>query len=151
MHKKVPIINGKTPDRQYDLDEESDLLRLGLNPDIDVKVADRYVHYRNCKNAVVEFKGSTLRKAIMQLEVTVKRLLSVGKKVELAIIVMNRLSRWEKRMFKRQRDRILLDPRTSKPYTIKVTSGALSILLFYRSEVDKMYRGLNRYVSGGIR
>lgn len=149
MRKKVPIIDGKKPDRQYDLDEESDLLGLGLNPDIDVKVADKYVHYRNCKHAVVEFKSSTLRKAIMQLEVTVKRLLSVGKKVELAIIVMNRLSRWEKRIFRRRRDRILLDPQTRKPYTIKVRLGTLYILLFYSSEVNKMYSGLNKYASGG--
>jgi hypothetical protein len=149
MPQKVPIINGKTPDEQYDLDNKSDLQEIGLNSEVDIKVADKYVHYRNCKYAVIEFKGSTLRKAIIQLEITVKRLLTTGRKVDFAIIVMDRLSRWEKRIFKRRRDRTLIDPQTNKPYTIRVGSLTKNILLFYSSEVRKMYSGLNKYLSGG--
>jgi len=149
MHRRVPIIEGKMPNEEYNLDNKSDLRKLGLDPDVDVKIADKYVHYRNCRYAVVEFKGSTLRKAVTQLEVTVKRLLGIGKKVDFAIIVMNRLSRWEKRIFKRRMDKVLLNPQTSKPYTIKADSRTFVVLLFYSSEVNKMYSGLIKYLSEG--
>jgi len=145
MRKKAPMINGKTPNEQYDLDNKSDLLKLGLNPKSDLKIADKYVHYQNCKYAVIEF-GSTLHKAVEQVESTVKRLSNLGRKIDIPIIVVNRLNRWEKRMFKRKlRDKILLERKTGNPRLIKADSKAWAILLFYSSELNKMYNGLPKY------
>ena len=115
MSKKVPIIKGALPDNEYDLDNKSDLLRLGLDSNTDQKIADKYVHYKNCQYAIVEFKSSTLRKALDQLETTAKRLMSIGKGIDFSIIVIHRLSSWEKRIFKRGRDKLLRDPQTGNP------------------------------------
>lgn len=146
MHKKAPIIDGKKPDKQYDLDNESDLLKLGLDPKADLKIADKYAHYQNCKYAVIEF-GSTLRKAVEQVESTVKRLSTLGKKIDIPIIVVDRLNRWEKRIFKRGlREKVLPDRETGSPRLIKVGSSAWTILLFYSSELNRMYNGLNKYL-----
>lgn len=145
MRKKAPIIDGRKPDKQFDLDNESDLLKLGLNPRANLKIADKYVHYQNCKYAVIEF-GSTLHKAVEQVESTVKQLSTLGRKIDIPIIVVNRLNTWEKRMFKRKlRDKVLLERKTGNPRLIKVGSKAWAILLFYSSELNKMYNGLPKY------
>jgi len=146
VQNKAPIIDGKKIDKQYDLDNESDLIALGLDPKADLKIADKYAHYENCKYAVIEF-GSTLHKAVEQVETTTKRLLTVGKKVDLPIIVVDRLSSYEQKIFKRRpRDNTLRERKTDKPRLIKAGSKAWTILLFYSSEVNKMYNGLNKYL-----
>lgn len=145
MRKKAPIIGGKEPDRQYDLDKESDMLELGLNPKADLKIADKYVHYQNCKHAIIEF-GSTLRKAVEQLESTTKRLTTLGRKVDILIAVVGRLNKWEQKTFKRKvREKILLNRETGKPRLVRVGTKAWSILLFYSSELNKMSKGLYKY------
>lgn len=85
MQKTPPIIDGKTVDKHQDLDNKANLLELGLDPDTDLKIADSYDHYQHCKDAVIEY-GSTLHKAIEQVESTIKRLLAKGKKVDLLIM-----------------------------------------------------------------
>jgi len=145
MRKNPPIIDGKAVDKQYDLDKESDLLELGLDPNADLKIADKYAHYQNCKYAVIEF-GSTLRKAIEQVESTVKRLIAVGQRVDILAIVVDRLNSWEQKMLRRKlRDNILLNRQTGRPRLVKVGAKAWVILLFYSSEVNKMSKGLPRY------
>jgi len=147
MRKKAPILSGVKPDMEYNLDDENDLAKLGLDPIATGKIADRYVHYRDCKYAVIEFKSSTLRKAVEQVENTVRQLLGRGKRIDYVIIVMDRLSRYEKRILKRRRkDKVLCDPVTDKPRTIKIGSRIWNILLFYSGEIRKMYSGLNRYL-----
>jgi len=148
MRKVAPIINGKRVDKQYDLDKEEDLLELGLNPNADLKIADKYAHYQNCKHAVIEF-GSTLHKAVEQVESTVKQLLDVGKKIDFLFIIVNRLNTWEKRTFKRKtRDKILVNRKTGKPRLVKADSKAWQILLLYSSELNRMNKGLNKYFGG---
>ena len=49
MKKRPPILNGVEPNKEYDLDNELDLRTLGLNTRISTKIADKYVHYKNCK------------------------------------------------------------------------------------------------------
>ena len=147
MRRKAPIIDGRRPDKQYDLDDVSDMLELGLDPNSDLKIADKYVHYRNCMYAVIEF-GSTLRKGVEQVESTVKRILAQGRKVDIPIIVVDRLNRFEKRMFKRRPgDKILRERETDYPCFIRAGSKRLAIRLFYSSEVERMYKGLNKYLS----
>ena len=81
MRKKPPLMDGKRIDEQYDLDNKSHLLTLGLDPNADLKIADKYAHYRHCKHAVIEFKSSsTVSKAVEQLRTTIERLLQLGKK-----------------------------------------------------------------------
>jgi hypothetical protein len=150
MPKNAPIINGRKPDALYDLDNQSDLLKLGLGYQAELKIADKYAHYQNCKYAVIELKSNTLRKAVEQLDSTVKRLVSVGKKVDLAIVVINRLNRYEQRSFKRRKDKILINPQTNQPYTIRVGNDAWNILLFYASEANKTSHGMDKYLSGGM-
>jgi hypothetical protein len=145
MKKTPPIIDGRTVDKHYDLDNTAHLLELGLDPNADLKIADSYDHYQHCKDAVIEY-GSTLHKAIEQVESTIKRLLDKGKKVDLLIIVVKRLSRFEQRLFKRKpRDYILRERKSDRPRLIKVDSKAWTIFLFYSREVKSMYSGLNRY------
>ena len=86
MRKKAPLIDGKKIDVQYDLDDESHLHKLGLDPKADLKIADKYAHYSHCKHAVIELKSSsTVSKGIKQIESTIKRLLRKGKKVDLCV------------------------------------------------------------------
>ncbi|MGB9960577.1 MAG: hypothetical protein ACPLKQ_08725 [Candidatus Bathyarchaeales archaeon] len=150
MPKRIPFIKGQKPDREYDLDNEAQLNELGLNTKHDSKIADKYVHYQNCKHAVIELKSSSLHKAIEQVEATVERLIHVGKTVDYIIVVMDGLNRYERRLFKRRdRNHVLINPNTNKPYQVKAGGHVWNILIFYSSEVDKMYRGLNKYFSGG--
>ena len=145
MRKKTPLLFGK-PDKEYDLDNENHLSQLNIKVNVGTKISDRYSHYPNCKWAVVEFKGSTLRKAIDQLTATVKLLLTAGHGVNFPIIVMKRLSRGEKRTFKRRMDKVLTNPHTGKPYSVRADYRKLDVLLFYGSEVNKMYLGLYKYL-----
>jgi hypothetical protein len=147
VHKKVPLIEGKLPDELYDLDKETDLQKLNLNSKSGLKIADNYAHYQHCKHAVIESKSNTLRNAIEQLESTMKQLLEAGRKVDLPIIVANRLNRWEKQIFKRSKENILLDRNTGAPHLIRVGSNSYSILLFYSGEVTTMHFGLHKYIS----
>jgi hypothetical protein len=147
MPIRIPIINGQKPDVQYNLDNEDDLKKLKIDPKDEGKISDRYVHYQNCKHAVIESKGSTAHKAIEQIESTVKRLLSAGNKVDFAILIMKRLSRTEQRSFKRRKDRVLIDPQTREPYTVRVGSEKRTIFLLYTSEADITCDGMDKYLS----
>lgn len=145
MRKKTPLLFGK-PDKEYDLDNENHISQLNIKVTVGSKISDKYSHFPNCMWAIVEFKGSTLRKAIDQLTATVKLLLTAGKRVDFPIIVMKRLSRGEKRTFKRRKDKVLTNPHTGKPYSVSVGYRKLNVLLFYDSEVNKMYAGLYKYL-----
>lgn len=144
MPMRAPILYGGKPDKEYDLDDPSDRSQLSI-ANVASKIADRYAHYPNCNWAILEFKGSTLRKAIEQLTDTAKLLANKGKKVDVSILVMKRLSGGERRMLKRTRDKLLLNPQNGKPYQITTGSNQVNILLFMESEVASMYEGLYRY------
>lgn len=149
IQKKVPLIDCKKIDESYDLDNDSDLRKLNFNPNSNLKIADRYVHYENCKHAIVEFKGSTLRKAIEQLQSTAQQLIKISKKIDFVIIVADGLNRFEKQKFKRRAtDYTLLDPITKLPLQIRVNSMGLPIRLFYPIEANKTYDGMVKYLSG---
>lgn len=147
MPIRIPIINGQKPDTQYNLDNEDDLKKLGINPRDNERISDRYVHYQNCKHAVVESKGTTVHKAIEQIESTVKRLLNTGNKVDFAMLIMKRLSHSEQRSFKRRKDRVLINPQTHEPYTVRVGNEKRTILLLYTSEADITCDGMDKYLS----
>lgn len=150
MHKKAPLIDGKKIDEQYDLDNESDLLKLGLNPKADLKIADKYAHYSHCKHAVIELKSSsTISKGIKQIESTIKRLLRKGKKVDFAMIVVKRINTYERRLFTQGKDNMLLNPSTNKTIRIRVGSLSWDVLIFRESQVNSMYKGLPKYLTEG--
>lgn len=145
MQKRAPMIDGKKPKIQYDLDNKDHLHTLGQDPNDESKIADLYVQYHNGKWAVIEC-GATLRKGIEQVESTAKRLENAGWTVDLLIVVVNRLNDWEQKMFKRKlRDNILLKRDTSKPLLVRASNKVWNILLFYSSELDKMSQGLYKY------
>jgi len=148
MSEHYPAINGQKPNEKFDLDNQSHLTSLGLNMKTIDERADRYAHYPHCDWAVIEWKGSTVPKAIRQIQSTVKELVQHGKKVDMLIILKKRLNRFEQRLYKRRKDRILINPQTQDPYSVQVGSNRLNILLLYYSE-ENSDNPLDKYLSGG--
>jgi hypothetical protein len=150
MAKKVPFMEGVEPVEQFSLDDKATLIQLGLEKDVDPsrppKIADRYVRYGNNKFAVVEMKRSTLHKAIDQLESTIERLIKVGRRVDYAIIVTQKLNASESRLYRKGKYNRLLNPFTNEPYRITFGSLSLEVLIFYDNEVDRMYEGMLKYL-----
>lgn len=68
MAKKVPLLGNAKPIEEYDFDDKSFRIKLGLSkgdPSHPPKLCDRYVVYSNRETAVVELKSSsTVHKAI---------------------------------------------------------------------------------------
>lgn len=148
MQNKAPIIDGKKIDKQYDLDNESDLRELGLNPDADLKIADKYAHYQNCKHAVIELKSSsTVHKGIEQIEKTIERLLKVGRPVDYAVLVMKKINTYERRFYRQGKENILISPTKKKPITIKVGTGSWIIKFYFERQVNSMYHNMRKYLS----
>ncbi len=143
----IPIINGQKADLQYNLDNDADIKKLGLDPNDKGKISDRYVHYKNCKHAVIESKGTTVHKAIEQIEETIKRLIKANRKVDLPILIMKRLNHSEQRNFKRRKDRVLINPQTREPYTVNVGYVKRDILLLYTSEANIKCESMDKYLS----
>ena len=49
MPNRVPYIRGNLPDETYGHDNPDDLRKLNLNPNSELKIADKYVHYNHCE------------------------------------------------------------------------------------------------------
>ncbi len=89
------------PDETYD--EKNMINKLGLNPDL--KISDWYFHYTNCLWAVQESKSEYhFSMGVKQLRSTISQLKQKGRKVDLAIIVMERFG-LEKRLYDVDHDR----------------------------------------------
>jgi len=147
MRNKPPLLGGRSPDKEYNLDSDDHLAKLGLTFEQGKQIADSYSHYPTCQFAVIEYKSSTLRKAIKQIEDTIKRLVTLGHRVDFPIIVANKLNRYEKSLFFRNpKTKILCHSQTKKPFLIKVGSHSLNVILYYKNEVNRMYGGLRRYI-----
>lgn len=89
------------PDETYD---EKDMIgKLGL--DSHLKISDWYYHYTNCLWAVQESKSAYhFSMGVKQLRSTITQLKQKGRKVTLAIIVMERFG-IEKRLYDIDHDR----------------------------------------------
>ncbi len=86
------------PEEEYDLDVEADRNKLGIAHDD--KHADGYCHFKECTWMVQERKGTGhVQMAIAQLESTVRQLLKNGWKVTLTVVVVEKISRAEQRLF----------------------------------------------------
>jgi len=86
------------PDEEYDLDKPMDRNKLGIADDD--KHADGYCHFPECTWMVQESKGKGhLQAALTQLESTVRQLLKNGWKVTLTVVVVEKISRLERRLF----------------------------------------------------
>lgn len=151
MGKRVPLIDGARPVKEYDLDDPAIRKELHLvdgDPAHPCKISDRYVIYSNGKRAIVEFKGSNMHKAVEQLDSSA-HLLVPQNQVDYLIVVSNGLNRTESRFYKQEhRTYRLVDPsRNDEPYRVKVAPYSWDILIFYEEQVDNMYR-MNKYLSG---
>ena len=87
MSGHCPNINGQKPNEEFNLDDKSHLVTLGFGSNYNDEIADSYVHYPHCDWAVIEWEGSTVHKAIRQIERTIEHLVRNGRKVDLAIVV----------------------------------------------------------------
>lgn len=96
MSDEIVPLYGK-PDTVY---SEADMkAKLGISPNPNQKIADWYFHYTNCLWAVQESKSKYhLSMALKQLRSTIPQLLEKGRKVQIAIVVMERLGR-ERQMY----------------------------------------------------
>jgi len=148
MSGHCPNINGQKPNEEFDLDDKSHLITLGFGSNYTDEIADRYVHYPHCDWAVIEWKGSAIPKAIRQIEATVETLVQLGKKVDFVVIIKKRINRYEQRAYKRTKHKILIDPQTQDPYTVKAGANKLNVLLLYYSEENSANK-LDKYLSGG--
>ncbi len=114
-------------------DDKAMLEQLGL--DRNQPIADWYFHYSNCMWGVQESKSCYhLSRAIEQLSSTIHQLLQNGKKVNLAIIVMERLGR-EKYLYDvdKTRDNVL-----TKKSGRDVKVEGITIHLFLKREVAEI-------------
>jgi len=141
--KKPPVIEGRIPNDRYDLDDESKLQSLRLNPDLKLKLADQYDHYPDCKWAVIEYKSRSLRDCVDQLEETAKRLSNILRRVDLAIVVSIKMNKAEKHIF-RKRGNILYSKQTKKPIQIRAGKKLIMVQIFYRHEIDSHYKRYER-------
>ncbi|MCW3985070.1 MAG: hypothetical protein NWE91_01480 [Candidatus Bathyarchaeota archaeon] len=138
MQKKPPIIGGETPDDTYDLDNKEHLKKLGLDSKVASKIADYYYHYPKCPHVVGEFKSSSLRKSVKQLEVTVKRLMRIGKPVDFTFI-QGKINHTESHIYRR-RDHRLFDRVKGKFCQIPVAGRLIDIFLYYKHEIEIDYK-----------
>ena len=146
MLGKNPVINGEKPNEVYDLDNKEHLKTLGFDPSDKEQKADEYAHYPHCDWAVIEWKGSSMPKAIRQVEATTKKLCQINKPVDMVIILKKRLNRYEQRFYRR-RNRVLIDLQ-GQPHSVRVGSRRINILLLYYSE-ENSDTNLLKYLSKG--
>jgi hypothetical protein len=107
------------PDEEYDLDNPMDRNKLGIAHND--KHADGYCHFPECTWMVQESKGKgNLQAALTQLENTVQQLLKSGWKVTLTVVVVEKISRLEHRLFH-------VDPKTHELRMKESTRGGVRI------------------------
>lgn len=142
---KPPVIKGKkpTPNDRYDLDDDSRLQSLNLNPKAKLKLCDQYDHYPDCDWAIVEYKSRSLRDSVDQLEETARRLSRVQRKVDFAIIVSIKINRAEKHVF-RKKGNLLYSKQTKTPVQIHAGNKRIAVQIYYYHEIDKQYRNYER-------
>ncbi len=129
------------PFNNVDLLLDEDGLRNDLNIPEDKPVADYYCHYVDCVHAVIETKGNKIGKALRQLEKTIERLISAGKKVDKAIIVLNRLSKYERRKFEIDRRSFRLyekHGKTPRPITITYKTKKIPVFVVRRTDFGRL-------------
>lgn len=146
-NQKIPLLEGYKIDECYDLDNESDLTRLGLNPNSSSKIADNYAHYNTCKYIVVEKKSSDVKKAVEQLKSTVERLIQQERKVDYVVIVSNRIESPENRIYKQNEDKKLILRSNNSPVEVRIGSYRWPVYLYYPWQVDETYK-LEHFLEG---
>ena len=153
MGKKPPLFSNVKPMREYNLDDSSVREKLGIpeaNPSQPSKVSDRYVVYANNKRAVIEYKTSSMHKAVKQLTVTTELLFNANNQVDY-VVVVGSINPTESRIYKQEHRKYrLIDPsQNNRPYAITVSSRTWEILIFTEDQVNNMYDGMFKYLSEG--
>ena len=136
---KPPVIVGRIPDQQYDLDDDSQLQSLGLSPDVGLKIADEYDHYPECKWAIVEYKSRSLRNSVDQLEDTAEQIFKIQRAVDLVIIVAERINRAERHIFQK-RGNMLYNKLRKTPVQIRAGNKRIEVNIYEAHEVDRQYK-----------
>jgi len=151
LKEKVPLFDGKPPDARYLLDDEAQQKLLGFSHNSFLKIADEYDHYPGCKHAVIEHKSKNLRDSVKQLEATTKELVKAHKNVDVTVIVAEKISHTESKIYKKTKDHRLYDKRRGAFFQIRAGNHFVDILVYYTVEVSKMWeeysRRLDRWAS----
>lgn len=127
---------------------DEDKLREKLEIPAEEKVADYYYHYAVCTWAVLEAKSSKIGSALRQLETTVDKLMKKGHRVDMVIIVLDKLSTLEKKRFLREEGSFRLFEKRGK-IKIPITIKGHNVLLIRREEfrtIAGRKRGLELWV-----
>jgi len=102
--------------------------------------ADLYGHVRECKHVLVEKIGVDVRKALIPLRETLKRLKEKKCKVGEVVIIMETTGRTP--FFRRDRKRFAIDVKTNRNYDI----DGVSLRIF---TVEEVRRGIVSNFYGG--
>jgi len=109
------ILEHSIIDEKYYPEDMRKILGLENNK----KICDGYGHFKNCKWFILECKSRVeISKGIEQLESTLRQLLSKGKKVDKAIMVMDAIGKQERRLYKVGKNGKLYSKVTNKPITL---------------------------------
>jgi len=139
MHKKPPIIDGRTPDSKLELEKMPDLQNQSSDISYNLKIADEYDHYPDCKWAIVEYKSRSLKDAVQQLSDTAEKLAKASKPLSYAFIVSMKMNHAESRIF-RKRGNVLYNKLTKDPVQIRFGNNRMEVQLYYVDEVEGQYQ-----------
>jgi len=109
------ILGHSIVNEKYYPDDMRKILGLKNNK----KICDGYGHFKNCKWFILECKSRVeIGKGIEQLESTLKQLISKGKEVDKAIMVIDAIGKGEKRLYRVGKNGKLYSKITNKPITL---------------------------------
>jgi hypothetical protein len=142
---KPPIIERTLPDKneRYDLDDSAQCKLLGVNFKAYWPRADEYDHYPQCKWAIIECKGNSLKNSIEQLEYTAKQLMTFHKNIALAIIIANKINKKEKHYFTKKGN-VLYRKKDDKPVAISTGIDRILVNIYSPSEIERQYQEFDR-------
>lgn len=143
--QKPPVIEGRIPNTHeiYNLDDPDVQNRLGLNPEVCLKIADEYDHYSHCKWAVIEYKSRSLKNSVEQIEDTAKQLSDAQREIHFAIIVTRRINRNESSLYGKRKN-ILYNKITKKPVLVRTGSESVVVNIYEPNEIDEQYEEYNK-------
>ena len=114
-------------DETYNENEIRDLLNIPKN----VKACDGYGHHVSCKWIIQECKPNNIYECLTQLEETAERLLNSGHKIDKAFIILDKLSKNDKRRYR-------IDKKTRRLYPIDGKKSCNNLRKYRRIRAIKL-------------
>ena len=116
-------------DEVYDEDKIREILKIPRHR----KACDGFGHHVSCKWIIQECKSRNIYEALVQLEETLEKLLSANYRVDKAFIILDKISKNDKKRYK-------IDRRTRKLYPINgrnpiVLRGGVEVFVLTKNEV----------------